>query len=106
MEALCTHRNDKLRKRAFQALGPFISQVSHELIRDVRNPESNKKTFVMLKDRISLMLDPKRANKYKLAMAICAFGQLATPIKKFLGQDDSKILLLKLFNFAEQLNSR
>lgn len=103
MEATCNHKNDKVRKAAAPANEAFIGQVAYELVKGKRNEEDNKKTFTFLVSEITQMMDPKHSSKYRFSMAIRSFGNMAAPMKKYLGEKDTKVLLLKLFKLADQL---
>lgn len=107
LEKLCIHRNDLVRKAAFPALESFLSQVSFELVRGARNQDSDLKTFKTLMTKFRLLLDAGTGeSKYKLSTAIRAFGQFASPMKKYMGQTDLKLFLLRLFKLSDQLLTR
>jgi DNA-dependent protein kinase catalytic subunit len=106
MKALCSHRNDKVRKAAFPALNSFLSHVSYELVKGKRSIEHNQRTFGILLEQFSKMLDSKSGSKYYLSMAICSYGCFAAPMKKYLGQIDTKFILMKLLKFSDQMLTR
>jgi DNA-dependent protein kinase catalytic subunit len=106
MEFLCNHKNDKVKKAAFPAHEAFISQLAFELIRGARKEEQNQKTFKILMSDITSMLDPKHSGKYRLMMAIRSFGQLAAPMKKYLGEPDTKVLMIWLIGHKWKLGNK
>ncbi|KAG2383043.1 hypothetical protein C9374_005010 [Naegleria lovaniensis] len=123
LSTLCSHRNDKVRKNAFPALESFLAQISYELIRDGgRKLESNLRTFKNLMQKFKGLLSLNfsdvsvqsstapsinpNINKYFLSIAIRSFGQFALPMKKFLTQNDMKIILRQLLKLSDQLLTR
>ncbi|EFC47806.1 DNA dependent protein kinase catalytic subunit [Naegleria gruberi] len=127
LSTLCSHRNDKVRKNSFPALESFLAQISYELVREGgRKLESNLRTFKNLMQKFKSLLSLNFAditmtqgsgtssppttnptfNKYYLSIAIRSFGQFALPMKKFLTQSDTKMILRQLMKLSDQLLTR
>jgi len=108
LEQLCDHRNAEVRKMAFPALEAVLGVLSQSLTETANSSEpAAEHTFEIMICKFKALLAPNRRHtKYSMGTAICSIGAFAQPMHKFLGEQETKNILYKLFEFGDQVLSR
>jgi hypothetical protein len=104
-KCLCRHNNKDLRVFAYKALDAFLKQVNGQLCSGKRNPNTDKANFAFFIKKFFEMIQSEVDSRAEIEMAISGFGAFAPAIARFLGQNEVKNVLHKLFQLSDRVMS-
>ncbi len=102
-KCLCRHNNKDLRVLAYKALDSFLKQVDGQLCSGKRNPDTDKNNFAFFVKKFFEMIQSEVDSRAEIEMAISGFGAFAPSIAHFLGQNEVKSVLHKLFQLSDRV---
>jgi hypothetical protein len=104
-KCLCRHVNKDVRTLSYKALDAFLKQVSGQICSGKRNPETDTTNFTFFVKKFFEMIQMDADSRAEIQMAISGFGAFAPAIARFLGQNEVKNILHKLFQLSDRVIS-